>query len=99
LLRCTKGLEISCFGWATNLNFGGLPNFERFRNNAHSGTKSRRAAFVHKRSRNQASLRQRLKIWYFDRTETKETEMTWTTPSLIEICVGLEINGYLPAEF
>jgi len=25
--------------------------------------------------------------------------MTWTTPTLIEICVGLEINGYLPAEF
>jgi coenzyme PQQ precursor peptide PqqA len=22
--------------------------------------------------------------------------MTWTTPVLIEICVGLEINGYLP---
>jgi coenzyme PQQ precursor peptide PqqA len=31
----------------------------------------------------------------------KETIMTktWTTPTLIEICVGLEINGYLPAEF
>ncbi|MET0874012.1 MAG: pyrroloquinoline quinone precursor peptide PqqA [Pseudolabrys sp.] len=25
--------------------------------------------------------------------------MAWTTPTLIEICVGLEINGYLPAEF
>jgi coenzyme PQQ precursor peptide PqqA len=25
--------------------------------------------------------------------------MAWTTPSLVEICVGLEINGYLPAEF
>jgi len=24
--------------------------------------------------------------------------MTWTTPSLVEICFGLEINGYLPAE-
>jgi len=23
----------------------------------------------------------------------------WSTPILIEICVGLEINGYLPAEF
>ncbi|MDQ2081626.1 pyrroloquinoline quinone precursor peptide PqqA [Xanthobacteraceae bacterium Astr-EGSB] len=31
----------------------------------------------------------------------KETIMTktWMTPTLIEICVGLEINGYLPAEF
>jgi coenzyme PQQ precursor peptide PqqA len=25
-------------------------------------------------------------------------EMTWTTPTLVEICIGLEINGYLPAE-
>jgi len=25
--------------------------------------------------------------------------MLWTTPTLIEVCVGLEINGYLPAEF
>jgi len=24
--------------------------------------------------------------------------MAWTTPLLVEICVGLEINGYLPAE-
>jgi len=25
--------------------------------------------------------------------------MVWTTPTLVEICIGLEINGYLPAEF
>jgi coenzyme PQQ precursor peptide PqqA len=25
--------------------------------------------------------------------------MTWTSPTLVEICIGLEINGYLPAEF
>jgi len=25
--------------------------------------------------------------------------MAWTTPTLIEVCIGLEINGYLPAEF
>jgi coenzyme PQQ precursor peptide PqqA len=29
----------------------------------------------------------------------KENVMTWSTPTLVEICVGLEINGYLPAEF
>jgi coenzyme PQQ precursor peptide PqqA len=28
-----------------------------------------------------------------------EELMAWTTPSLVEICIGLEINGYLPAEF
>jgi len=25
--------------------------------------------------------------------------MAWTSPVLVEICIGLEINGYLPAEF
>jgi coenzyme PQQ precursor peptide PqqA len=29
----------------------------------------------------------------------RSTPMTWTTPILVEICIGLEINGYLPAEF
>jgi coenzyme PQQ precursor peptide PqqA len=28
-----------------------------------------------------------------------EEIMAWTTPMLVEICLGLEINGYLPAEF
>jgi coenzyme PQQ precursor peptide PqqA len=28
-----------------------------------------------------------------------EEHMAWTTPTLVEICIGLEINGYLPAEF
>jgi coenzyme PQQ precursor peptide PqqA len=27
-----------------------------------------------------------------------ETTMAWTTPTLVKICIGLEINGYLPAE-
>ncbi|MGB6541923.1 MAG: pyrroloquinoline quinone precursor peptide PqqA [Xanthobacteraceae bacterium] len=31
--------------------------------------------------------------------DEKATTMAWTTPSLVEICIGLEINGYLPAEF
>lgn len=25
--------------------------------------------------------------------------LIWTTPTLVEICIGLEINGYLAAEF
>jgi coenzyme PQQ precursor peptide PqqA len=33
------------------------------------------------------------------RPKTREIVMAWTTPTLIEICIGLEINGYLPAEF
>jgi coenzyme PQQ precursor peptide PqqA len=33
------------------------------------------------------------------RANEEETTMAWTTPTLVEICIGLEINGYLPAEF
>jgi coenzyme PQQ precursor peptide PqqA len=29
----------------------------------------------------------------------KGNAMVWTAPTLVEICIGLEINGYLPAEF
>jgi coenzyme PQQ precursor peptide PqqA len=29
----------------------------------------------------------------------RNATMAWTTPVLVEICLGLEINGYLPAEF
>jgi coenzyme PQQ precursor peptide PqqA len=32
-------------------------------------------------------------------TTLGKTTMAWTTPTLVEICIGLEINGYLPAEF
>jgi coenzyme PQQ precursor peptide PqqA len=32
-------------------------------------------------------------------TKEEEALMLWTTPTLIEVCIGLEINGYLPAEF
>jgi len=31
--------------------------------------------------------------------EKRRGTIMWSTPVLIEICVGLEINGYLPAEF
>ena len=31
--------------------------------------------------------------------DEKKTTIAWTTPILVEICIGLEINGYLPAEF
>jgi PqqA family len=33
------------------------------------------------------------------RVMKRETTMAWTTPTLVEICIGLEISGYLPAEF
>jgi coenzyme PQQ precursor peptide PqqA len=34
-----------------------------------------------------------------ENTFAKDRAMAWTTPTLVEICIGLEINGYLPAEF
>jgi coenzyme PQQ precursor peptide PqqA len=35
----------------------------------------------------------------YDSRKTEDKPMAWTTPVLVEICIGLEINGYLPAEF
>ncbi len=32
------------------------------------------------------------------RESKRKFAMAWTTPTLVEICIGLEINGYLPAE-
>jgi coenzyme PQQ precursor peptide PqqA len=32
------------------------------------------------------------------RSRRRNAAMAWTTPTLVEICIGLEINGYLPAE-
>jgi coenzyme PQQ precursor peptide PqqA len=29
----------------------------------------------------------------------RRSDMTWTTPVIVEICMGLEINSYLPAGF
>jgi coenzyme PQQ precursor peptide PqqA len=40
-----------------------------------------------------------LGAWLQGKWNGKGTTMAWTTPTLVEICVGLEINGYLPAEF
>jgi coenzyme PQQ precursor peptide PqqA len=33
-----------------------------------------------------------------DNVRKWEDTMAWTTPVLVEICVGLEINGYMPAD-
>jgi coenzyme PQQ precursor peptide PqqA len=36
--------------------------------------------------------------WRCARDLQRGSAMAWTTPTLVEICIGLEINGYLPAE-
>jgi coenzyme PQQ precursor peptide PqqA len=38
-----------------------------------------------------------LRLYYFPEHPKEET-MAWTTPVLVEICIGLEINGYMPAD-
>jgi len=46
-------------------------------------------------------LRTRLyRLYYWSELNVRKWEdtMAWTTPVLVEICVGLEINGYLPAD-
>jgi coenzyme PQQ precursor peptide PqqA len=37
--------------------------------------------------------------WQQKTIKRRRCAMAWTTPTLVEICIGLEINGYLPAEF
>jgi coenzyme PQQ precursor peptide PqqA len=37
--------------------------------------------------------------WLATDASVRGHAMAWTTPTLVEICIGLEINGYLPAEF
>jgi len=29
----------------------------------------------------------------------EEAEMAWTTPRIVEVCVGMEVNAYYPADF
>jgi coenzyme PQQ precursor peptide PqqA len=41
----------------------------------------------------------RLHLLFRHNTKRRRCAMAWTTPTLVEICIGLEINGYLPAEF
>jgi coenzyme PQQ precursor peptide PqqA len=40
-----------------------------------------------------------LRLYHLCERSKREDMMAWTTPVLVEICVGLEINGYLPPEF
>jgi coenzyme PQQ precursor peptide PqqA len=40
-----------------------------------------------------------LRLIFRHNTKRRRCAMAWTTPTLVEICIGLEINGYLPAEF
>jgi len=37
------------------------------------------------------------RLYYFPEGPKKDI-MAWTTPVLVEICIGLEINGYMPAD-
>ncbi|MGE0008306.1 MAG: pyrroloquinoline quinone precursor peptide PqqA [Parvibaculaceae bacterium] len=41
---------------------------------------------------------ERLPIWCRGRPKVMEDTMKWVKPTIEEICVGLEINDYFPAE-
>ena len=28
----------------------------------------------------------------------EEAEMAWSTPRIVEVCVGMEVNAYFPAD-
>jgi hypothetical protein len=48
---------------------------------------------------NCAFFRQNVSLAASEKTAARRrNDMTWTTPVLVEICAGLEINGYLPPE-
>jgi coenzyme PQQ precursor peptide PqqA len=40
-----------------------------------------------------------MRPWITAAAAIMEETVAWSTPVLVEICIGLEINGYLPAEF
>jgi coenzyme PQQ precursor peptide PqqA len=63
---------------------------------ARAGRRSRRTVYCVRRV---ASLRSLPTTAASKGRPGEEMTMAWTTPTLVEICVGLEINGYLPAEF
>jgi hypothetical protein len=45
------------------------------------------------------SYHRSLKFDQLGASKDRRDLMTWNTPVLVELCIGLEINGYLPAEF
>jgi coenzyme PQQ precursor peptide PqqA len=31
-------------------------------------------------------------------TESRERDMSWTTPVIVEVCIGMEVTSYVSAE-
>ena len=59
----------------------------------------RRRGFLLRRCRERSCARAQGDLTYVGSNKLGKNTMAWTTPTLVEICIGLEINGYLPAEF
>jgi coenzyme PQQ precursor peptide PqqA len=59
----------------------------------------RRRGFLLRRCRERSCARAQGDLTYAGSNKLGKNTMAWTTPTLVEICIGLEINGYLPAEF
>ena len=59
----------------------------------------RRGGFLLRGRRLWSCARAQADLRYVCSNKLGKNTMAWTTPTLVEICIGLEINGYLPAEF
>ena len=59
----------------------------------------RRRGFLLRCCRLRSCARAQADLRYVGSNKLGKNTMAWTTPTLVEICIGLEINGYLPAEF
>ena len=59
----------------------------------------RAAAFFLRDCTLRSCARAQADLAYWGENKLGKNTMAWTTPTLVEICIGLEINGYLPAEF
>jgi coenzyme PQQ precursor peptide PqqA len=59
----------------------------------------RRCGFLLRCCRLRSCARAQAALRYAGSNKLGKNTMAWTTPTLVEICIGLEINGYLPAEF
>ena len=49
-------------------------------------------------SRRLFRVRKRLRLANRNAEMETEAEMTWTTPVITEICIGMEVTSYLSAE-
>jgi coenzyme PQQ precursor peptide PqqA len=94
---CTKPQAYTILGTADNIDTPTSPHKADWHSAAGPcGRKRFNEHVTNSLARQQASG---LTFTKFGKNIGGDLQMAWTTPTLVEICIGLEINGYLPAEF